>query len=198
MRTGVILTATLWLGAASLVAGAGAADRSETHAGDASCSASSLPPGRPVAGLPGEVASMRLRLIAAARRCDYATLTRLSNEVGRGLGYSYGGDHSAARFWRTLERNGPGPRPLRALVKVLAMPFATVRADGGAASPNNARFYVWPSAHRLQPSEGDWRALGTLYPRAQIERMRRGGSGYLGYRVGITRNGDWQFFVAGD
>jgi hypothetical protein len=32
----------------------------------------------------------------------------------------------------------------------------------------------------------------------QIERIRRGGSGYLGYRIGITPTGDWQFFVAGD
>ena len=36
------------------------------------------------------------------------------------------------------------------------------------------------------------------YPRAHIERMRRGGSGYLGYRVEITPRGDWRYFVAGD
>ena len=31
-----------------------------------------------------------------------------------------------------------------------------------------------------------------------IDRMRKSGIGYYGYRVGIRPNGDWQFFVTGD
>ena len=196
MKRGFTFTATLAV-AAALAAGAAGAGGQEagTSAGPAGtradthrCSASSLPAGRSVRGLPRAVASMRLRIIAAARRCDYALLERLGNERGRGLTFSYGAGRSAARFWRTLERSGEKPPPMAALVKVLAMPFAR----------NEARFYVWPSAHRENPTERDWRALRTLYTAAQIERMKRGGTGYLGYRVGITAGGDWQYFVAGD
>ena len=31
-----------------------------------------------------------------------------------------------------------------------------------------------------------------------MNRMRKGGNVYYGYRTAITRSGDWQFFVAGD
>jgi hypothetical protein len=163
----------------------------------ASCSGSSLPRGRAVGGLPPAVASMRRRIIAAARRCDYAALERLGNEVGRGLEFSYGASRSAAHFWRRLERNGSRPRPMEALVRVLAMPFARVHANGTLAPRKRARFYVWPSAHRANPGERDWQTLRTLYPRMQIEQMRRAGS-YFGYRVGVTPAGDWQYFIAGD
>ena len=86
---------------------------------------------------------------------------------------------------------------MEALAKVLAMPYAPVHANGTLAPRNRARFYVWPSAHRANPSERDWQALRTLYSPRQIEQMRRAGS-YFGYRVGITPAGDWQYFIAGD
>jgi hypothetical protein len=141
---------------------------------------------------------MRLRIVSSARRCDYAALVRLGNERGRGLAFSYGGTTSAVRFWRTLERSGRKPRPMEALVKVLSLPYATVALNGRAVPRARARFYVWPSAHRVNPSARDWRALRALYTEAQIDAMRRGGTGYLGYRVGITPAGDWQYFIAGD
>ena len=181
--TGIVAFAV----AASLAAAAFAGERGAASPGTARCSASSLPAGRAVAGLPRAVASMRLRIIAAARRCDYAALERLG-KAGRGFTFTYGAERSAAAFWRALERAGPAPRPMAALVKVLSMPFTR----------DEARSYTWPPAHRERPTARDWQALRTLYPAALIERMRRGGSGYLGYRVGITAAGDWQYFVAGD
>ena len=183
---------------AALVAAAGAADRGGRSGAAAPCSAASLPPAKTVPGLPPRVASMRLRIVAAARRCDYAALARLGNERGRGLAFSYGGTSDAATFWRTLERSGPRPRPMEALVKVLSLPWAAVALNGRAVPPRRARFFVWPRAHRLNPSASDWRAVRILYPQPQIDAMRRGGTGYLGYRVGITPAGDWQYFIAGD
>lgn len=164
----------------------------------ARCSASLLPPARANAALPRAVDSMRVRIVAAARRCAYAALVRLGNERGRGLAFSYGGTLSAPAFWRRLEQYGHDPRPMTALVKLLSMPHASVALDGREVAPNRARFYVWPRAHRASPSASDWRQLRRLYTAAQIERIRRSGSGYLGYRVGITPGGDWQFFIAGD
>ena len=169
---------------------------------NARCSAASLPPARASTALPRAVDSMRLRIVAAARRCDYAALVRLGNERGRGLAFSYGGTMSPPAFWRMLERNGPEPRPMEALVKLLSMPHATVALNGREVAPVRARFYIWPRAHRANPSESDWRQLRRLYTASQIERMWRGGGGgylgYLGYRIGITPAGDWQFFIAGD
>jgi hypothetical protein len=184
--------------AAALVGAAFAADRGGRDAVAVRCSASSLPPAKRVGGLPPQVASMRLRIVAAARKCDYAALVRLGNERGRGLAFSFGATASAAAYWRMLERNGPRPRPMEALVKVLALPYATVALDGRAVPRRRARFYVWPRAHRLHPSASDWRALRALYTQAQIDAMRGAGIGYLGYRVGITPAGDWQYFIAGD
>ena len=37
-----------------------------------------------------------------------------------------------------------------------------------------------------------------LYTQEQVDEMKAGGTGYLGYRTAITADGDWQFFVAGD
>jgi len=190
------LTALLAL-ALGLAAVAGAAG-GRGQAASAPCSARSLPPAKAVAGLPPRVASMRMRIVAAARRCDYAALVRLGNERGRGLAFSFGATSDAAAYWRMLERNGPRPRPMEALVKVLSLPYAAVAFDGRAVPRARARFYVWPRAHRLNASASDWRALRVLYTQAQIDAMRRSGVGYLGYRVGITPAGDWQYFIAGD
>jgi hypothetical protein len=189
--------AAVTLGAFSVGATA-AQDRPRATRGSATCSASSLPAAERVRGLPRAVAAMRRRMVAAARRCDYAALVRLGNERGRGLAFSYGGTRSAASYWRSLERNGPRPRPMEALVKVLALPYAAVALNGRAVPRARARFYVWPRAHRLNASASDWAALRVLYPQVQIEAMRRSGIGYLGYRVGITPAGDWQYFIAGD
>jgi hypothetical protein len=131
---------------------------------------------------------MRLRIIAAARACDYPALGRLADERGRGLKFTFGDERSATRYWRRLERARATPRPMLALVKVLSLPFAR----------NETGFYVWPSAHRERPTARDWRALSALYSQAQIDQMRQGGQGYLGYRVGITPAGNWQYFIAGD
>jgi hypothetical protein len=193
-RCGALGALVVALGSVATVAAVDGARAAPT----ARCSAASLPPARASTTLPRAVDSMRLRIVAAARRCDYAALVRLGNERGRGLAFSYGGTMSAPAFWRMLERNDHQPRPMEALVKLLSMPHATVALNGRDVAPNRARFYIWPRAHRVDPSAADWRQLRTLYSASQIERMRRGGSGYLGYRVGITPAGDWQFFIAGD
>ncbi|CAN5662764.1 hypothetical protein BH20ACT1_BH20ACT1_06640 [soil metagenome] len=38
----------------------------------------------------------------------------------------------------------------------------------------------------------------TFWQEAEEQEERPGGSGYLGYRVGITAEGDWIYFIAGD
>ncbi len=60
--------------------------------------------------------------------------------------------------------------------------------------------YVWPSAHAKKPAqwtEEDRKALEQLYTEEEIRKFEQAGS-YLGWRVGIRKDGTWLFFVAGD
>ena len=181
------MKATAFVLASLAVAGALAAGATPTTGAASRCSASKLPAARAVTALPKAVAALRLRIVAAARRCDYAALERIGNERGTRLAFSYGAGRSAAAYWRRLERSDANPPPMAALVKIFAMP--STRFEG---------FYVWPSVHRLHPTERDWQALETLYTPAQIEQMKHGGIGYVGYRTGINPAGDWVYFISGD
>ena len=141
--------------------------------------------------LPEPVAATRRQLFDAAVACDYSALAALASEEG--FTFSYGGDTSAAEFWRAREEAGPeepGPRPMRALATILALPFT--RNESGS--------YAWPTAYSEAPADEAWQALvdAGLYSEEQVGLMRTQGSGYLGYRTAITPEGDWQFFVAGD
>ena len=79
---------------------------------------------------------------------------------------------------------------MRTLATILTMPFT--RNESGS--------YAWPTAYSESPTDEAWQALvdAGLYTQEQIDQMKAGGTGYLGYRTAITADGDWQFFVAGD
>ncbi|MBI4172425.1 MAG: hypothetical protein HY511_06670, partial [Actinobacteria bacterium] len=115
----------------------------------------------------------------------YDTLQAIALEGEPGFTYSYGGETSAADFWRGEEERGG--RPLAILVQILAMPHTR----------NEAGFYAWPTAYSEQPTAEAWNDLEAVYSRDEINAWRDFGS-YLGHRVGITPAGEWQFFVAGD
>jgi hypothetical protein len=167
------------LAAASLALGASA------HG--AACSAARLSTALPAQSLPARVASVRRRIVAAAVACDYRALDRIAHERD-GFTFGYGPETSAVAYWKRQEARGD--RPLAKLVKILTL--EVTRNEAGA--------YAWPSAYTEHPKAKDWNALvrAGVYTRAQVERMRKGGNVYYGYRVGITKSGDWQFFVSGD
>ncbi len=148
------------------------------------CSTSGLRIVLPNENLPAPVAETRRRIFAAAAACDYDALQAVALEGG-GFTYSYGGETSAADFWRgEEERDG---RPLAILAQILALPHTR----------NEAGFYAWPAAYSEHPTVEAWNDLEAVYSRDEINAWREFGS-YLGYRVGITPAGEWQFFVAGD
>jgi hypothetical protein len=153
------------------------------------CSAASLSAKLPKQNLPAAVASVRARIAAAAVACDYAKLQKIALEKGNGFKFSFGTEKSAAAYWRTLESQHRD-KPLARLVKILSIPV----------TKNEAGAYAWPSAYTDKPTAADWNALVQkgVYTRAEVNRMRKGGNVYYGYRTAITRSGDWQFFVAGD
>jgi hypothetical protein len=152
----------------------------------APCSARGLKLELPEQKLPAAVLDMRRRIFAAALNCDFGKLALLGNRNGKGLQFSYGAARSAREYWARLERTKAEP-VLRSLAIVLTLP---VTRFGGS--------YAWPSAHQLNPKPSDWQAVRALYTQKQIDAMRKGGIGYIGYRVGIKPNGDWIYFVAGD
>jgi len=158
---------------------------------DVECSTAGLRLTLPGQELPQPVADVRERVFGAAVACDYDTLEQIALEQGEGFTFSYGagpGD-SAAAHWRELEESGT-EEPMRVLATILTMPYT--RNESGS--------YAWPTAYSESPTDEAWQALvdAGLYTQEEIDLMRSGGTGYLGYRTAITADGDWQFFVAGD
>ena len=153
------------------------------------CSARKLSPvPKPTAKpLPPAVASMRERIIAAAVACDYAALAKLADEKGQSVRFSFGPDEDPAAYWRSAEEHETTPEPVMArLVQVLNLPFY-----------EQDNLILWPTAFREGATDADFRALKDLYPPGELKAMRKEKS-YLGLRVGISLEGDWQLAVAGD
>ncbi|WP_186002221.1 MULTISPECIES: hypothetical protein [Corallococcus] len=155
----------------------------------ATCSASRLspkpkPPARP---LPPAVASMRERIVAAAVACDYAALQRLGDEKGQSVRFSHDPDQDMATTWRIQEEWKEDPQPVLArLVQVLDLPFY-----------REGDLFWWPTAFREGATDADFALLKGIYPDAQLEDMRKEKS-YMGMRVGISVDGDWQAAIQGD
>jgi hypothetical protein len=140
---------------------------------------------RPVAGLPAEVVALRDLLIDAARRCDEQLLVTAIEESDL-FTFSFGDGTDAIGYWWDLE--AAGERPFERLAQVLSTsPGLTA---GGEV-------YVWPQVATGRPehtTEAAWAELTWLEdPSTQVT-----GEGYLGWRAGISPDGEWRFFVAGD
>ena len=139
------------------------------------------------AELPPAVAETRAAIIEAAVACDLDRLEELSVEGDGQFSYSFGATSPEGLADHLREREAEGEEIVRILVETLRLPYVS-----------EAGTVAWPSAHQQSPSESDWDALRTLYRDEEVDAWRSGGSGFLGYRVGITEAGDWQFFIAGD
>ena len=165
-----------------------AASPTTTAEPEATCSTSTLRTTLPEQELPAAVSSVRQRIFAAAVACDYDTLEEIALEQGEGFTFSYGGETSAADFWRGLEESGE--TPLLDLVRIISIPH----------SRNETGSYAWPSAYDETPTDEDWQALidSGLHTQVEVDEMKAQNTGYLGWRTAITAEGDWQFFVRGD
>lgn len=161
----------------------------------AACSAADLSP-EPVEqpDLPERVREIRDRIVRAAVACDFEALEALAL-AAPGFTYSFGAEGDPGGYWRR-EEDGRPPEPLRFLVGVLNRPYLRIEH-----THRGEVRYVWPSAFGYDSWEAvppeDKKALEPLYGEEDFESFARFG-GYVGYRVGITAEGDWEFFVAGD
>lgn len=152
-----------------------------------SATAEDMPAG---ADLPEAVAETRAAILEAALTCDFDRLAAVATED---FTYSFGGGNDPAGYWRDAEREGDDV--LAILVRVLGMSHGSLETE--LPSGEETRLYYWPGAFGADPTEEQWKEVGTLYSAAEIEAMKDFG-GYVGYRVGITSTGEWLFFVAGD
>ncbi|HSJ83073.1 MAG TPA: hypothetical protein VLA91_04575 [Acidimicrobiia bacterium] len=139
-------------------------------------------------GLPAPVAETRRAVAAAAIACDYPTLEALG---GTNLNTGFGGDG----FRNIPLWEGQGEGQLGTLIELFDTPFATQDFE------DLPRYYVWPSAFVYNTWEeippADLEALRTIYTQEELDQIAGFGS-YAGWRIGITEDGQWQFFVAGD
>ncbi len=160
------------------------------------CSASGIEVPLQQEGLPEDVADTRSSIIAAATSCYIDELGRLAG-VGANprqeteLVTSFGG----GGFVDLLDRESDGQEPLALLVRLLALPYGSQEYEGLPT------YYYWPRAFVYdswdQIPEEDLVDLQTIYTQQEIDDIAAFGS-YAGWRVGISEEGDWRFFVAGD
>lgn len=163
----------------------------------AACSAAGMdtePEEQP--GLPAAVAETRREIVGAAVQCDFDRLEELALGGSASFSYSFGEDGDPAGYWRRQEGSDRPPQPLRFLVGLLGRPHRLLEPEHGGTA-----HYVWPSAFGYDSwdavPEEDKEALKPLYTEEDFAGFEQFG-GYIGYRVGITVEGDWIFFVAGD
>jgi hypothetical protein len=157
--------------------------------GAADCSAAGMTMPKDQEGLPEEVASMRRAIAEAAIACDFATLEDLA---GPDLVTSFGGGD----FLHLVELEESGnERPLAILVGLFDTPYASEDYE------DLPRHYYWPSALVYDTwneiPETDIAALLEVFTEEELDQIATFGS-YAGWRIGITEDGDWRFFVAGD
>ena len=140
----------------------------------------------PAPDLPEDVAALREFLIDAALRCDEQLLFTAIEESEQ-FTYSFGAEGDAIGHWWELEE--AGEEPFLRLAQVLATTPAL--ADGD-------EIYVWPRVHTGRPEDTTAEAWAEVTWMEDAQQQAEEAGGYLGWRVGISADGQWRFFVAGD
>jgi len=164
----------------------------QTEAPEPYCSAAGLAVHpEPQADLADAVAETRREIVRLALACDYETLEALATRDGEfTFSFGDGAGAGAADFWRRSEQ--AGEEPLRFLVELLDRPYRHAVSAGA---------YVWPSAAMYDDWDdvplADRDALQPLYDEDDFREFGAFGS-YIGYRIAITSDGQWLYFVAGD
>jgi hypothetical protein len=166
--------------------------------------------------LPKAVLDEAKAIVEAARTCDYQELERLAGvHSGAGFNYSFGGGDSPASYWRHLEEaKDPSRREevTSIMITLLNMRHAVdCMSASMSCAPGDEDLYIWPRVAGPNPagkgavwnrtgSDADWQELvdAGLYSQQEVDQMRKSGTGYTGYRIGIRKDGDWLYFVGGD
>ncbi|EKF20375.1 hypothetical protein [Nitratireductor pacificus] len=145
--------------------------------------------------LPEPVRRMHGLIVEACKSGDLEALRPLIGMGESMTQLSLGGlDGDPLEFLRELSGDGEGQEILAILLEVLQAGY--VHLDAGTP----AESYVWPYFFALPLETLDKRQrveLFKLVTAGDYEDMKNFGA-YIFYRVGITPEGRWAFFVAGD
>src|SRR5690606_803300 len=144
--------------------------------------------------LPPKVRATLKRILGAARSGDMAAMRTVIEENELVPAFTFGADKDPIAYWKRISRDGEGREMLAEILKVFSSGF--VRMDPGT----NDELFVWPY-HFVFP-------LDDLTPSQQVElyvlvnpddaRTMVDSAGYFGFRGGISPDGTWQYFIAGD
>lgn len=132
--------------------------------------------------LPDAVADTRRRLWNLATSCDaegLADLARANQTI-----FSFGGEVDPAEYWESDTGTA---------MAILAQLLATRPAEDP-----DAGLWAWPAVQVDPGDEESWAEVADILGDEQVDEMRQAGTGYLGYRVGISSDGRWQYLVGGD
>ncbi len=145
--------------------------------------------------LPEPVQRMRGLLVEACRAGDIEALRPLIGTGDDATQLSFGnGERDPIEYLKELSGDGEGHEILAIMQEVLEAGF--VHVDVGTP----AELYVWPYFFAVPLDRLDARQrveLFTIVTAGDYEEMQNYGA-YLFYRIGITPEGRWAFFVAGD
>jgi len=146
-------------------------------------------------GATRQVADVWLGIVRAAEVCDFETLVDLA---GPDFTTNFGG--GGAEIFEEWENAGEGKMDI--LLAVLSANYAIQEFEGDAEEAlGSSVLYVWPAAFARDTWEEitaeEMADLLTMYTQEELDQLARFGS-YAGWRTGITKEGDWVFFVAGD
>jgi hypothetical protein len=144
--------------------------------------------------LPAPVLKTRERLLTAARSGDLKELVALMQQSGTAPIFSLNDDKDPITFWKANYPDSDGVEVLAILIEILES--GAVHVDKG--TPQD--MYVWPYFART-PLKGLSAAqkveLFKIITGNDYKDMLNAGA-YNFYRLGISPDGTWQFFVAGD
>jgi hypothetical protein len=145
--------------------------------------------------LPEPVKRVRQLIVDAAKRGDIEAIRPLIGTGESATQLSLGGlEGDPIEFLRELSGDKEGHEILAILEEVLGAGY--VHLDAG--TPNE--LYVWPYFFAIPLDKLDPRQRVELFKivtAGDYEDMKTYGA-YIFYRVGITPEGRWSFFVAGD
>lgn len=148
-----------------------------------------------VSKLPEPVQRLRNLLVEAAKSGDVEALRPLIEPGQDGTMLSFGEfNEDPISFLKGLSGDEQGQEILAILEEVLDAGFVRM----GAGTPEE--LYVWPYFYAIPVDTLDKRQrveLFKLLTAGEYEEMKTYGA-YLFYRVGISPEGRWAYFVAGD
>jgi len=136
----------------------------------------------------------RERILEAAKTGDIGKVATVMRSNEMMPVFSFGGERNPVEFWKTSYPDSEGIEVLSILIEILEMPF--VHVDKGTPQ----EMFVWPYFYALP--------LAKLTPEQKVELFRlvtgtdwremSDFGAYIFFRAGISPDGVWHFFVAGD